>query len=1056
MKFPLDTPQNPLWLRRARRSVAARFAFALLCTGGAALAWLMMVAPLADNTPYQVLLPFVALAAWFGGLGPGLLTTLLCTVWAVTHSPENSVSVAQQIELALFLPIGAFIAGLSGSLHEARGEAEVVAAQLAVSQHRYQSIVETASEGIWTTDADLQTTFANARMAQMLGTTPDAMMGRSITDFLGETDRDAPRHNLDLHRDEHYYECEGRYLRADGEEIWCLINITLLRDERGQLNGILALHTDITERRRHNAALRESHQRFELATRAVAGYIYEWDLETQTVWRSDGFREFLGYDASQVPPTVAWWREQIHPDDRLRAEREIADFLAKGEGFSMEHRVRHADGSYRWLWDRGIIVRGENGAPAKVVGSVSDVSARKGMEVALRESEAAFRQLADAMPQIVWASNPRGVPYYMNRRWFDYSGQSPDFAGQDRWDDFYHPDDRGIARQLWGKAAASGETFRLEARLRDREGHYRWFLCRAVAIKSRNGEITHWFGTATDIDDPKRAADAQKFLSDAGAILSSSLDYETTLERVTRLAVPMLGDWCFVVLKNADGAPEVIAAAHQSSDEVEKFWERHRKYGLDPDAKRGFVAVMRSGQPELIAAMTPEIWREVVSPAYAPEAEQAGHHSVLIVPLEVGGRILGCLGFSYAQSERCFSEKDVPLALELARRAAIAIENASLYRELQHADKRKDEFLAMLAHELRNPLAAISAARALLDALLEDEAKNLTATPRAILGRQISQLARLVDDLLDVSRITRGKIELRRQNVDFAAIVQSALDGVRPLVLSRRHELQLEICDENLRVDADPARLGQIVSNLVTNAAKYTDPGGKITVSLQKEGAEAVFRVRDNGTGLSAEMLHSIWDLFVQSDRTLDRAQGGLGIGLTLVKSLAEMHGGRVGAHSQGLGKGAEFLVALPLVAGAAPLSEASNLAASIPSPTEKTAKKRVLVVDDNQDAARMLAWWLESQGWETQIAHDGAQGLLLACSWQPQTALIDIGMPAMDGYEVARHLRSLPEGKTMRLIAVTGYGQPSDRERALGAGFDFHLTKPVEIEELKRLIEDS
>jgi signal transduction histidine kinase len=284
----------------------------------------------------------------------------------------------------------------------------------------------------------------------------------------------------------------------------------------------------------------------------------------------------------------------------------------------------------------------------------------------------------------------------------------------------------------------------------------------------------------------------------------------------------------------------------------------------------------------------------------------------MIVPLEVRGKILGAVGFSYAESDCHYSNAHLPLAQELARRAAIAIENARLYRQLQDADRRKDEFLAMLAHELRNPLAAISGARSLLDAILEGEAKTLTGTPRAILERQTSHLARLVDDLMDVSRITRGKIELRRQTVDFNEIIRSALDGVRPLILSRRHDLSIDLPPEAVQVNADPARLGQIVSNLVTNAAKYTDPGGQIFVSLSTKDSDAVLRVRDNGTGLRPDMIGSIWDLFVQNDRTLDRSQGGLGIGLTLVKSLAEMHGGRVGVHSEGLGKGSEFWVAIP------------------------------------------------------------------------------------------------------------------------------------------------
>ena len=1032
-----------------------------------------MAGPLSDPTPYQVMLPFIALAAWFGGLGPGMFTTVGATLWAVLRVSEDIGSLDHELELALFFPIGAFIAALSGSLHRAREGAEVAAEALKVSQGRYENIVETAAEGIWTIDPNFNTSFVNARLAQMLGTMPSAMVNRPLSDFLFPEDRDKPRERIMAHLEAGSYQTEGRYRRADGSELWCLVNVSILRDAGGALSGVLALHTDITQSREQSAQLRQSNERFELATRAVNGFISEWNVPEGTVWRSSGFTELLGHDLGQIPDSISWWREQIHPDDAERAEAELEAALGTSDAFAREYRARHADGSLRWLWERCLAVRDDDGAPRCIVTSVSDISERKAVEEALGESEANFRNLADSMPQIVWSSDAHGTPTYFNRRWYEYSGQPNGLIGTGSWEKIYEAEDWQRAREVWRENFESGQACRFEARLRDKNGVTRWFLFRAVPIRDHaDGEITRWFGTATDIDDERRLFESQRFLADAGALFSSSLDYEITLEQVAQLAVPTLGDWCFVVLKNAQGAPEMRVAAHQESAKVEQFWQRHRPFGLDPNAPRGFAAVMRSGEPELIEEISPEVWREALpSPEYQEMVAEVGHRSTLIVPLQTGGVVLGCLGFSFAESERRFSARDVPLAQEIARRAAIAIENARLYRELQDADRRKDEFLAMLAHELRNPLAAISGARSLLDLLLEGQSKADTATPRAILERQIAQLSRLVDDLLDVSRITRGKIELRRQKCDFIEIARGALDGVRPLIAARRHELRLDFASQPLWVDADPARLGQIVANLVTNAAKYTDEGGQITVSLRCENGEgrdqvqdeAVFRVRDNGSGLRPDALASVWGLFVQSDRTLDRAQGGLGIGLTLVKSLAEMHGGRVAAHSAGLEQGSEFLVALPLLEA----SETAESALSTPAPdipnakreetaTARGAANRVLLVDDNKDAAWMLAQWLESQGYDVQVAHDGAQGLFLACGWQPDIAVLDIGMPEMDGYQLARTLRERPESRAIRLIALTGYGQPADRERARQAGFNAHLTKPVSMEELQAALKET
>jgi CheY-like chemotaxis protein len=380
----------------------------------------------------------------------------------------------------------------------------------------------------------------------------------------------------------------------------------------------------------------------------------------------------------------------------------------------------------------------------------------------------------------------------------------------------------------------------------------------------------------------------------------------------------------------------------------------------------------------------------------------------------------------------------------------VALENAHLYDELREADRRKDEFLAMLAHELRNPLAPIRNAVQFLR-MAGPASKDL---PWAcdVIERQTAQMTRLVDDLLDVSRITRGKIRLEKAPVDVATVVAQAVESSRPVIEARQHALDVALPPgPPLLVDADATRLAQVVLNLLHNAAKYTDEGGKIWVVVERQGDEAAIRVRDTGIGIPPEMLPHVFDLFTQVDRTLDRAQGGLGIGLTLVRRLVELHGGRATASSPGPGQGSEFVIRLPLL-DAAP---AEHQAA--PANSQRTGPRyRILVVDDNRDSADSLAIVLRGEGHEVVTAYDGPSALEEARTSQPQAVLLDIGLPGLDGYEVARRLRQDRDLQHVLLVAMTGYGKSEDRERSRQAGFDAHLVKPVDLDELKSLLSRS
>lgn len=367
---------------------------------------------------------------------------------------------------------------------------------------------------------------------------------------------------------------------------------------------------------------------------------------------------------------------------------------------------------------------------------------------------------------------------------------------------------------------------------------------------------------------------------------------------------------------------------------------------------------------------------------------------------------------------------------------------------LKEVDRRKDEFLATLAHELRNPLGPIRNSLHLLR-LSGDLSPSLDPV-REIMERQVNHMVRLIDDLLDVSRISRGKIELRKEAVELATIVSNAVETVQPLIDAAGHQLALSFPAEPMMLDADPVRLAQIIGNLLNNAAKYTKPGGQIWLTARREGNEAVISIRDTGLGIPADMLIRVFDMFTQVDRTLTRAQGGLGIGLTLTKSFVEMHGGRIEVHSDGSDQGSEFIVYLPL---ARHWQRRSAPATPSRGSRRSFSPRRILIVDDTRAAGYVLGKLLEKMGHQVRAVNDGAAALESVRSDRPDLVISDIAMPNMDGYELARHLREESGLEGLLLVALTGYGRDSDRQRATEAGFDYHLVKPVSLEALQDLL---
>ena len=443
------------------------------------------------------------------------------------------------------------------------------------------------------------------------------------------------------------------------------------------------------------------------------------------------------------------------------------------------------------------------------------------------------------------------------------------------------------------------------------------------------------------------------------------------------------------------------------------------------------------------AIFVDDVTRDPVLTPHLEAARRAGYHAICAMPLlTASGEMIGSLA-TYFHKPHHPSERETRLIELYARQAAQFIDNARLHREIREADRHKGEFLAMLAHELRNPLAPI------LNALhlLRREEGEAASQAREVAERQVRHLARLVDDLLDVSRISSGKIQLRKGRVDLREAVTRAVESARPLITDRQHTLTVVLPDDPVLLEADEARLVQVLANLLNNAAKYTEPGGTIELQAGQHDGMIVARVRDNGIGVAPELLPRVFDLFTQADRSLDRSQGGLGVGLTLVRRLVEMHGGSVAASSAGVGQGSEFTIRLPIGAPESYQEPKRDGESADSSDSGELDSKRVLVVDDNIDGARILARLLQASGHLTALAHDGLSALELAQTHTPEVVLLDIGLPGMNGYQVAERLRDMEGVGDAVLIALTGYGQESDRRRAEEAGFDLHMTKPVDPE---------
>lgn len=851
--------------------------------------------------------------------------------------------------------------------------------------------LESMMEGFNRFDRDWRFVYVNAQGERLLGSKREDLLGKVVWDEypaitgtpLGDAYRRAVAENVPLEL-ENYYEPWSR---------WFAVKMYPAAD-----GGLCVFFHDITERKRWAETLQAGEQRLRLAQQIAKIGTFEWNIQTGVnIWTPE-LEAMYGLPPGGFAGSHEAWEKLIHPDDLSHASERVRAAIEHGE-FSDEWRVVWPDGSIRWLAGRGHVFKDEGGRPLRLVGVNIDVTDRKHTEEALRRQTIMLRGISDGTTDLIYVKDRESRLIFANPTTLAVIGLSADeIVGKHEAERYTDPAEAEAIMANDRRIMETGTAEVVEEVFTGPSGT-RIYLSTKSPMKDERAAVTGLIGISRDITDRKRHEEALQHSEARYRAIGEAIDFgiwmcdaegrntyaSDSFLRLVGLTQEQCSDFGWGEILHPEDAQQTIA---EWKDCVRSggVWDReHRFKGVD-------------GQ-----------WHHILARGVPLNDEQ--------------GRVLGWVGIN----------------LDIGR-----LKQAE--EALRDADRRKDEFLATLAHELRNPLAPVRNAVQLLH--LKGPAVPELQWAREVIDRQMQAMTRLIDDLMDVSRISRNKLELRRERILLETVLQGAIETSRPLIEQQRHELEVTLPAEPLTLDADLTRLAQVFLNLLNNAAKYTEPGGRIQVVAERQGSDVVVTVEDSGLGISPDKLPNIFEMFSQLEGSLSRSQGGLGIGLCLVKRLVEMHGGSVEAHSEGPGTGSRFVVRLPLVvervqAGSPPT----------PEDTITNSKLRILVVDDNKDAAATISMVLKILGNTVRQAHDGEEAVLAAAEFQPQVILLDIGLPKLNGYEVCRKIREQSGGKSIVIIAVTGWGQEDDRRKSNEAGFDRHLVKPVNPQALMKIL---
>jgi PAS domain S-box-containing protein len=841
--------------------------------------------------------------------------------------------------------------------------------------------------------------------------------------------------------------------RASGERRHREVSSSPVRSAGGKIVGAVCVVRDVTERKRAEEATRESEARFRALADGTPVPIWITDATGRALFVNRAFCETFG--TSQEEITTKGWQPLIHPDD---APAYVGAYMASLSGrtpFRAEARARRADGEWRWFESVGQPRLDANGRLVAMAGSTSDITERKRAEFVVRESEQRFRALADSMPQLAWTAQPDGYITWYNRRWYQYTGTTPEQMEGWGWQSVHDPSTLPHVLRRWKNSIATGTAFEMEFPLRGADSRFRRFLTRVFPVKDLDGNVIQWLGTNTDVTELVEAQELLAVVTRLYVVLSHvneaiirTRDEQSLYEAVCRI-IAEDGGFPLVWVGLVSGREvRPVASSGGAADYL-----RSIKVEIEGELGQGPAGTcIREDHPVINDDFD-------TNPSTLPWREPARRHGLRAsasFPIHKGGEVVGAL-MLYADRPEVFTSDQVQLLEALCADLSYALgaiqherRRAEVERALRESEQglrvaasRKDEFLGMLSHELRNPLAPIRNSTYILRHA--EPGSGQARRAQSVIERQTEHLTRLVDDLLDVTRIARGKIELRPSRVDLRDVVSHAAEDFRVLMQDRGVRLDVLLPDGSISADADATRVTQVIGNLLHNASKFTRRGDCVTLSVGVEEGWAEIRVRDTGAGIHANLLPTIFEPFVQGERTLARAEGGLGLGLALVKGIAELHGGSVRAESAGKGKGSEFVVRLPVVA--------STTLSEPPDPIERRPRgRRVLVVDDNQDAAESLADLVRMLGHTVDVAYDGPTAIEKAHATPPDVVLCDIGLPGMTGYEVAKALRT-DNRDGMQIFAVSGYARSEDVQRAIDAGFDGHVAKPCDPQKIERLL---
>ncbi|MBN3751661.1 PAS domain-containing protein [Paraburkholderia sp. Tr-20389] len=851
---------------------------------------------------------------------------------------------------------------------------------------------------VWRADRAGVVRYVNPWASSYLGIPAPQIPGRSWHEFVHPDDIELVLDSLrQMHDGNLLRNVDVRLLRGDGVFHWHTLHLQAQRDDSGRIADTVGVATDIHHCRHAWAMYEASERRLKAACQGGGMGAWEWDMRSRHVRMTEQLAELYSFPPGTDAVALSDLWDRIAPAQRETFQQRVAQALKRGGPFELDFLLDNADNPPRWLRMRGHPEFDQKGELSCVHGVTFDISRQRAAEDKLILSERRYRALVESTGALVWAAHADGEIRPADEPWGKFTGADPQRLANWGWLDFVHPDDREVAREAWLAVLRNGSAGTITFRMRRYDGHYRMVQAHAAPLYDEHGTLQEWFGTTTDVTAQHEAQ---------AAIEARSL----------RLTVAM------------QAAEIHIVAVDLAS------WTLSFEMG---------------GEPRVGETLTYEAALSRVHPDDRPVLD--GYVRQLAAGDDPGAhfefRVLSPRGEQWMEGSALLQRSADGKPLRLIASVVDITDRKRMELMLRETDRRKDEFLAMLAHELRNPLAPIRTAIALFEKQNGNDPRS--ASLIELMRRQTEHMTRIVDDLLEVSRITQGRIALQLEPILVGTAVYHAVEAMAASVEARGQHIQVDVSDATAWVRGDVTRISQILVNILNNASKYTPEDGRISISARADEMWVEIVTTDTGSGISAELLPKVFELFSQGERTLDRSNGGLGIGLSLVKKLVELHDGTITVQSEGEGHGTTVTVCLPRLHHH---ERHSALVLSEPAAIAKPVALRLLIVDDNRDAADSLAMLCESEGHFARTAYSSAEAIEAAAQLQPDAALLDIGLPDIDGYDLARRLRAKDETSPL-LIAITGYGQAEDRLRAQSAGFDYHFVKPVNIESLLKLL---